>query len=86
MTIDEKLEVLKKNVVDYNVVVGVVERMGDSLELIQHVIDYDQEITPELWSLDEDHHRRRRRRLGKNQSHISTGSIVEELKKDRSLD
>ena len=49
---EELVSVVERNLVQYNVMIGIVERMGDSLALIQSIVDVNVELTDHMQSLD----------------------------------
>lgn len=53
MSYDEQVALMKRNLLHYNVMVGVVERMKDSLQLLQSIVDGTRETTDFLQALDE---------------------------------
>ena len=64
------------NLVDTHTMIGVVERMDDSLSLLQSIIDVDESLTKELNELVSKH---------KNKSKLSTSEIVRFLKEDKEI-
>ena len=46
LTVSEKIELAKENLRHYNVVIGIVERMDDSLKMLQHLVDANGELDP----------------------------------------
>jgi len=39
LTVEDKARLIKDNLIQYGVVVGIVEKMSESLEVLQHLID-----------------------------------------------
>jgi len=91
-------ELIEANLVRYNVLVGVVERMADSLSLLQSVLDADRELTDLFRTMV---HREKEgsgsgRRNGtssssgggppgplvENRSRLSTSAVIERLEAD----
>jgi len=92
ITLAEKQNLVKSNLVDFPVIVGVVERMADSLNLIRYAINSDGNalVDKMIDSLDYETSQNktngsRRRLLEKNKSKISTSALVREIKKDTKL-
>lgn len=69
-------ELVKKNLIKMNIIVGIVEDMNESMELMQSIIDVDKDITPLFESLI------RPEGLIRNKSRISTSNLVKSLKTD----
>jgi hypothetical protein len=91
-TIEERTRQILSNLEHENILVGLVERMSESLELIQYVLDSDYELTPLFESFgmitngmeNEESTTRRKSEVKKNNlSKFSTSSVIEELQKDR---
>eukprot|EP00542_Grammatophora_oceanica_P003349 CAMPEP_0194056152 /NCGR_PEP_ID=MMETSP0009_2-20130614/59153_1 /TAXON_ID=210454 /ORGANISM="Grammatophora oceanica, Strain CCMP 410" /LENGTH=115 /DNA_ID=CAMNT_0038705397 /DNA_START=9 /DNA_END=353 /DNA_ORIENTATION=+ len=82
------------NLVENKVLIGIVEHMSDSLELLQHVLDMDDELLPafELFGMNTTATRRNnngtsttasKRTITANKSKkFSTRQVVTELKRD----
>ena len=49
---DDKVRLIQGNILNMNVLVGVVEHMSQSLEMIQSIIDVNREMTDEFRKLD----------------------------------
>ena len=89
ITLAEKKNIMKSNLVDFPVIIGVIERMADSLDLIRYAINSDGNalVDKEIDSLDyqpiqNKTNDSRRRLLQKNKSKISTSAMVREIQKD----
>ncbi|GFH61454.1 hypothetical protein CTEN210_17930 [Chaetoceros tenuissimus] len=80
---EEMVQQIKKNIIDFNIAVGVVEYMSDSLELIQSLIDVNRDLTDDFKSLLKPAHATDS--LVKNQSKLSSSKIVKALKEDEEI-
>lgn len=80
---EEMVQQIKKNIFDFNIVVGVVEYMSDSLELIQSLIDVNRDLTDDFKSLLKPP--QASDSLVKNQSKLSSSKIVKALKEDEEI-
>jgi len=92
ITLAEKTNIMKSNLVDFPVIIGVIERMADSLDLIRYAINSDgNALVDEMFdSLDyqpiqNKTNGSRRRLMVKNKSKISTSALVREIQKDTEL-
>ena len=87
-SMEERVEIVRHNLLSYNCIVGVVERMRDSLSLIQHVIDGKMEMTERLRRLDNSKSsssnpgHSNTTGVTVNKSHLSTTALVAELQND----
>ena len=81
---EERVELVRSNLLSHNCIVGIVERMGDSLALIQLAVDGDLEVTDQIRRLDTSKVARDNRTdaMTVNKSELSTSAIVAELRKD----
>jgi len=82
---EDTVRQLQQNLVDMNVLVGVVEDMGASLGLLQSVLDADQQLTGILQTLNPSlggNHSKNSSSLVVNQSRLSTTAIVRQLTDD----
>jgi hypothetical protein len=83
LTLDERVQLVRTNLLSYRCLVGIVERMSSSLYLLQHVIDGDLEVTGQLHRLDTARPSQNdSNRTTFNQSKLSTDALVAELKRD----
>ena len=80
---EEMVQLIKKNVIDFHIAVGVVEYMSDSLELIQSLIDVNRDLTDDFKSLLKPP--QASDSLVKNQSKLSSSKIVKALKEDEEI-
>ena len=93
-TSDEmKVEQIRSNMIRHGVLVGLVERMGDSIALLQSVIDADRKLTPLLLRMvarddgsNSSGGTNQLSPLVANPSRLSTTGIVRRLRQDPSLD
>lgn len=81
---EERVELVRSNLLYHNCIVGIVERMSDSLALIQFVVDGDLEVTDQIRRLDVSKVARdnRTEAMTVNKSELSTSAIVAVLQKD----
>lgn len=49
---EQWVSIMKDNLINMNVLVGIVEKMGASVEMMHSIIDVDREITPMFQKLD----------------------------------
>ena len=84
ITTDEKVRMVQMNLVQYPVVIGIIERMTDSLDLIRYTINGDNnpQINRLLNALDT---MKTTTSLIRNRSELSTSDIVRELQKDEMI-
>ena len=84
ITTDEKVRMVQMNLVRYPVVIGIIERMTDSLDLIRYTINGDNnpQINRLLNALDT---MKTPTSLIRNRSELSTSDIVRELQKDEMI-
>ena len=83
LTLEESVNLMIQNFKEKNVLVGIVERMSQSLEMLQHVVDKDGELD----ALFESFGKRppgtnATKAVKENESHLSSESVLEELEKD----
>ena len=76
---DQWNQIVKQNIIDMHVIVGLVENMGESVGLIQSIIDTDEELTDDFRKLVHPSHSGS---LVKNQSKLSSSKITAALKDD----
>jgi len=87
LSLEDKTELIIHNLIEYNVIIGVVERMSDSMELLKHYIDpinkmeslfvkygMKDPVTGEIVRPRE-----------KNTSPVSTSAVLAEIKNDKKL-
>ena len=77
---EEWMQFVKKNIIESHTIVGIVEYMSESLELIQSVIDVDREQTSSFKQLISPE-----KPMKKNQSSLSSSKIVGILKEDKEV-
>jgi len=78
----ELASLIIKNLIAYNVIIGITERMPDTLEVLQHVMDPAGEAT-EVFTKNGMVDAKGKAQIKKsNVSPFSSSSIVEEVKKD----
>ena len=80
---NSRTQLILNNLVNYKVIIGVVDRMSESLELLHHVIDSKQEMNSlfQHYGMG-DTEGKRKDKVMHNKSKFSTSSILTELKKD----
>jgi len=78
---NSRTQLILENLVKYNVIIGVVDRMSESLELLYNVIDRKHEMTRlfEHFGMNKP---KDKKKVVVNQSRFSTSAILNELKKD----
>ena len=79
----EMVQVLKKNLIDLRMVVGVVEHMSDSLEIIQSIVDVDRDLTDDFKTLLKPSSSSNS--LVKNKSKLSSSKLIQALKEDKEI-
>jgi len=92
ITLAEKKNIMKSNLVDFPVIIGVVERMADSLNLMRYAMNSDGNAlvdkmfeTLNYQPSQKKTNGSKRRLLEKNKSKISTSALVREIQKDTDL-
>jgi hypothetical protein len=81
-THDEKTNVAIKNLAHFKVIIGITERMSESLEMIQSVLDKDKVLDDLFENFGREDAEVNVNEKRATQSRLSTVSIVEELEKD----
>eukprot|EP00588_Corethron_pennatum_P008265 CAMPEP_0194285284 /NCGR_PEP_ID=MMETSP0169-20130528/29839_1 /TAXON_ID=218684 /ORGANISM="Corethron pennatum, Strain L29A3" /LENGTH=435 /DNA_ID=CAMNT_0039031373 /DNA_START=257 /DNA_END=1564 /DNA_ORIENTATION=+ len=79
---EELAGLIIKNLVAYNVIIGITERMPDTLEVLQHVMDPAGEATEVFTKNGMVDAKGKAKIKTSNVSPFSSSSIVEEVKKD----
>ena len=79
---EQWVQIIKKNIIDMHTVVGVVESMSESVELIQSIIDVNREQTKLFKRLISPSGSSS---LVRNKSKLSSSKIVGILKKDETI-
>ena len=82
------VNVINQNIIDMHIVVGIVESMKDSLEIIQSIIDVDRDMTEHFQSLIIDpssSSSNNNNGLVENKSRLSSSKIVSILKEDEEI-
>jgi hypothetical protein len=46
MSTEKMMQLVKQNLVQYNVVAGMLERMPESMQILQHILDHEKIMTP----------------------------------------
>lgn len=82
---EEDTSLAMANLVNKNVLIGIVERMSESLEMIQYLIDEEGLTTPMFEYFGMKHANGTMRDVKVNRSPISTAAVVDELEKDESF-
>merc|ERR1712071_668743 len=90
--LEEITHTIKRNLLEYNVTIGIVDQMSNSLELVQHLIDSEQEakgVFRKYGLLEKEGSENGTKSNNKdndivmnNKSILSTSSIVKELRQD----
>ncbi|CAB9527706.1 unknown protein [Seminavis robusta] len=95
-TVEERTQQILRNIQEEPILVGIVERMPESLQLLQFVIDSRQEQTPLFEKfgmvtqeakvhIDDSNNNNPSQKKRNNPSKYSTSKVVQELKKDEEL-
>ena len=81
-TIQDRTTQALRNLIEYPVIIGIVERMSDSLEVLRYVMDSKDEIGPlfEIHGMGS-----QSSTVRSNTSKMSSSAVLEELKKDSSF-
>ena len=82
------VNVINQNIIDMHIVVGIVESMKDSLEIIQSIIDVDRDMTEHFQSLimvPSSSSSNNNNGLVENKSRLSSSKIVSILKEDEEI-
>jgi hypothetical protein len=64
MSTETMMQVVKQNLVQYNVVAGMLERMPESMQILQHILDHEKIMTPvfNYFGMDETPKKKKRKR------------------------
>jgi len=83
LSMEEKVDIIKKNILAYNVTIGIVERMSESMEILQYLLDGDEEATPTFreFGLKENDEGAQKGHKG-NRSPVSASVLLEHFRKD----
>jgi len=83
MSVTSKTELMMNNLLKYDVVIGMVDRMPESLKILHHVLDSNKKITGlfEHFGM-KDQEGNAKKAVLYNKSAISTLSVIAKLKKD----
>ena len=81
-TIQDRTTQALRNLIEYPVIIGIVERMSDSLEVLRYVMDSKDEIGPlfDIHGMGS-----QSSTVRSNTSKMSSSAVLEELKKDSSF-
>jgi hypothetical protein len=82
--LEYRIQLILCNMIDYHILIGIVESMSSSLELMLHVVDGGGEVTETFQQVDTERSISNSEDdlLVANKSKLSTTSIIEELRKD----
>ncbi|MGK3736867.1 MAG: hypothetical protein ACI8RD_004715, partial [Bacillariaceae sp.] len=63
MSTEKMMQLVKQNLVEYNVVAGMLERMPESMQILQHILDHEKIMTPvfNYFGMDEKPKKKKRR-------------------------
>jgi len=81
LDISAKAELIMKNLISYGILIGMVDRMSESLELLHHIIDNSNKVNRLFFQYGMRRKSRRHRQRNTSRS-VSTLSVIQELKKD----
>ena len=87
LTIIEKVQLMQKNLIDYNVICGITERMPESLEILNHLIDADggaRDVFLKTGMRDQEGGNPYRQKV-RNHAEVPTSSVISEISKDVEL-
>ncbi len=78
------VHLIQQNIISMHVVVGLVEEMSESLELIQSIIDVDRELKETFRKIDDKNLKgsKSSQKLVRNKSKLETSDIITTLKED----
>ncbi|OEU09264.1 hypothetical protein FRACYDRAFT_248600 [Fragilariopsis cylindrus CCMP1102] len=80
LSTEKMMQFVQHNLVHYNVVAGLLERMPESMQILQHILDHEKIMTPvfNYFGMDEESKkkkkRRKRRQRRLQEQHGSSGS------------
>jgi len=82
-----KVKLIMDNILQYNVVIGMVDRMSESLQLLHHLIDSKKGIISlfRYFGMKENTKDGQQKKIQLNKSKISTLSVVQQLKNDEAF-
>lgn len=86
LSMQRRVSLSLQNLVDNNVIVGIVERMPESLEVIRHMIDadYEQQSMFDYFGMDKNNTvKNNATGAVSNKSRLSSAKVLEELEKDK---
>jgi hypothetical protein len=80
--LEYRIQLILRNMIDYHILIGIIERMSSSLELMLHVVDGAREMTETFQKVDTEKSGSKGDLLVANKSRLSTAAIIEGLRKD----
>ena len=82
--LEYRIQLILQNMIDYHILIGIVESMSSSLELMLNVVDGTGEMTETFQQVDTKSNTSKPEDdlLVANKSKLSTIAIIEELRKD----
>jgi hypothetical protein len=82
--LEYRIQLILQNMIDYHILIGIVESMSSSLELMLHVVDGTGEMTETFQQVDTKRNTSKPADdlLVSNKSKLSTVAIIDELRKD----
>lgn len=82
--LEYRIQLILQNMIDYHILIAIVENMSSSLELMLHVVDGAGEVTDTFQQVDTKSNTSTHAGdlLVANKSKLSTVAIIEELRKD----
>jgi len=83
LTMDQSVKLITTNLKEKNVLVGIVERMSESLEMLQRVVDSDGELDSMFESFGKvSPGANKAKEIRANKSHLSSEEVLKEVEKD----
>lgn len=84
LSLEERTQLILENLLRYNILIGVVERMPQSTLLLQYLLDRDRSLD-DLFNRTHTPNATQGTGLARNKSKISTSAVLRELEKDASF-
>lgn len=82
LTPEEEVQLIMSNLVGNRVLIGIVERMSESLEMLHYLLDGQRDVTELFEDFGMKDADGNMNRMKKNKSKLSSSAVVKELEKD----
>jgi len=81
LDISAEAELIMKNIINYGILIGMVDRMSESLELLHYIIDNSNKVNKLFFQYGMRREGQQNKQKNRSRS-VSTLSVIQELKKD----